>query len=126
MIARDMASVSYTEFMRDIRNRYTLRLALIEIVEAAADLGLYLLKEIAGVRRIRGYSEIFKKLVEHGILSNEVGTGMEKLARLRNLIIHRYWDVNDARIYEEAKDNGLKIIESFIKEVMEYASRDRD
>ena len=126
MIARDMTSMSYTEFMRDIRNRYTLRLALIEIVEAAADLGLYLLKEIAGVRRIRGYSEIFKKLVEHGILSNEIGTGMEKLARLINLIIHRYWDVDDARIYEEAKGNGLKIIESFIKEVMEYASRDRD
>ena len=42
MIARDMTSMSYTEFMRDIRNRYTLRLALIEIVEAAADLGLYL------------------------------------------------------------------------------------
>ena len=47
-----MTSVSYTEFMHDIRNRYTLRLALIEIVEAAADLGLYLLKEIAGVKRI--------------------------------------------------------------------------
>ena len=30
-----MASLPYDEFMGDLRNRYTLRLAILEIVEAA-------------------------------------------------------------------------------------------
>jgi len=28
---------------------------------------------------------------------------MENLAKLRNLIIYRYWEIDDSRIYKEAK-----------------------
>nr|MDO8078543.1 hypothetical protein [Candidatus Freyarchaeota archaeon] len=34
-VAESMASLPYDEFMGDLRNRYTLRLAILEIVEAA-------------------------------------------------------------------------------------------
>ena len=51
---------------------------------------------------------------------------MEKLTRLRNLIIHRYWEIDDSRIYRETKSNGLKIIEDLIKEVEEYVIRTRN
>lgn len=87
-IARSMVSMDCASFLRDVRNRYTLRLALVEVVEAATSLGLCILRDLLNVRRVEGYSQVFKKLVEHGVLSPEAGKGMERLARLRNLIIH--------------------------------------
>jgi uncharacterized protein YutE (UPF0331/DUF86 family) len=45
---------------------------------------------------------------------------MAKLASLRNQIVHRYWTIDDLRIYKEAKENGLGTIESFIKEMTDY------
>ncbi|RLE73202.1 MAG: DUF86 domain-containing protein [Thermoprotei archaeon] len=125
-IAKDIVSMDYSSFIQDIRNRYTLRLALVEIVEAAASLGLYLLRELRNIKKVEGYFQIFRKLVEQGVLSPETGEEMEKLARLRNLIIHRYWEVDDSKIYREARDSGLKVIEKFVREVGTYVSRARN
>jgi len=125
-VARSITSMEYDEFIRDIRNRYTLRLAIVEIVEASASLGLYILREFLSIRRVEGYSHIFRRPVEHGVISPRLGEEMEKLTRLRNLIIHRYWEIDDSRIYREVKGNGLKIIEDLIKEVEEYVIRIRN
>jgi len=86
-IARSMVSVDYASFLRDVRNRYTLRLALVEVVEAATSLGLCILRDL-GVRRVEGYSQVFRKPVEHGVLSLETGEGMKRLARPRNPTTH--------------------------------------
>ena len=66
---------------------------------------------------------MFKKLVEHGVLSRDVGEGMVRLARLRNLIEHRYWEVDDARLYREVREEGIGLVRRFIGEVERYASR---
>ncbi len=50
----------------------------------------------------------------------------EKFGRLRNSIIHRYWEVDGSKIYREARDSGLKVIEKFIREVRTYVSRARN
>ncbi len=122
-IARSMVDMDYSSFIRDVRNRYTLRLALVEIVESATSLGLYLLREIFNIKKVEGYSQVFKKLVEHGVISPEVGEEMRRLVKLRNLIIHRYWEVDDSRIYREARDSGLDVVKKFVEEVEEYVSR---
>jgi len=36
------------------------------------------------------------------------------------MIVHRYWSIDDVRIYREAKNNGVRVIEKFIKEVEKY------
>ncbi|RLF22334.1 MAG: hypothetical protein DRN15_09235 [Thermoprotei archaeon] len=125
-VARSITDMVYDDFMRDIRNRYTLRLAIVEIVEASVSLGLYILREFLNIKVVEGYSQVFRRLVEHGVISARIGEEMERLVRLRNLIIHRYWEVDDSRIYKEARGSGLKIVEDFIKEVSDYVSRARD
>ncbi len=121
-VAHEVVSKSLNDFISDVRNRYTLRLALVEVVEAAATLGLYILRSYFNVEVVEGYVHIFEKLVEHGVISPEVGEGMKALARLRNLIIRRYWEVDDARIYREARENGLDVIRRFVEEVRKFAS----
>ena len=73
-VAESIVSLDYGEFVRDVGNRYTLRMALVEVVEAATSLGLALLRG-AGVGRVESYAQVFRKLVEHGMLSPEVGGG---------------------------------------------------
>lgn len=60
-----------------------------------------------------------KKLVEIGVVSAEVGDEVAKLVGLRNLIAHRYWEVDDLRIYREARGSGLEFIKRFVREVEE-------
>jgi len=124
-IARSIVGRDLSEFISDIRNRYTLRLTIVEIVEASTSLGLYILREL-GERNIEGYAQIFRKLVEREVISEEVGLAMIRLARLRNLIVHRYWEVDDVRIYREAKGNGLNVVERFMEEVRGYVFRARN
>jgi len=57
------------------------------------------------------------KLLEKGVISAETAESMVKLAGLRNLIVHRYWVINDLRIYEEAMRGGIRVLEEFISEV---------
>jgi len=123
--AKVVVNLDINNFISDFRNRYTLRMLIIEIIEASANIGIHILREDFNIQTLDSYSEIFRKLVENRVLSHEIGMGIEKLCRLRNLIIHWYWDVDDLRIYSEAKGNGLGIIEGFVREVEEYASRFR-
>lgn len=114
-VARSVVSLPLDEFLRDVRNRYTLRLALVEIVEAACSIGLHLSREEG--RSVEGYLFLVGFLVERGVISAEVGDAFKRLVRLRNLIVHRYWEVDDERIYREASGNGLGVVERFIAEV---------
>lgn len=62
--------------------------------------------------------------MEYEVISSNVDTGMEKLTRLRNMTIHRYWEADDARIYMEAKERGLSIISlssSFLVKILIYS-----
>ncbi len=119
----NIVKLNIDEFIRDKSKRYAMRYAIILIVEAAADLGVTLLRQYFN-EEPESYRETFLKLAEKGIINYTTGRGMTSLASLRNMIVHRYWGVDDARIYTEAKNNGIKTIKNFLKEVDEYVSKD--
>jgi len=121
-VVEKIVSLDLNAFLADVRNRYTLRLSIVEIVEAATLIGLHILREQFN-DRAEGYVQVFRKLLERGILSRDTGEGMIKLARLRNLIVHRYWDVDDVRVYVEIKEVGIELVKRFIREVEEHVSR---
>lgn len=122
-VVEKVVGLGFEEFMADVRNRYTLRYAIIEIAETSTTIGLHILRGDFGVERVEGYTQVFDGLVEYGVISRDVGEGMKRLVRLRNLIVHRYWEVDDARIYKEARGSGLDVIRRFVGEVRGYASR---
>ena len=117
-IIEEITSTDLEDFLNDLKSRYALRMAIVEIIETAANIGLILLRE-HGAHEVKGYPHIFDKMAELRILSADVGLGMRRMARLRNLIIHRYWEVDDSRIYREATENGLGIVRRFLEEVRE-------
>ncbi len=120
---KKLITVGLEEFMRNRSLRFAMRYSVVLIVEAAADLGIAILKQYFG-EGAKSYREVFLKLAEKGVISFEVAEGMASLASLRNMIVHRYWSIDDARIYREAKSGGVDVIKKFIKEVGEYVSKD--
>ncbi|KYH36451.1 MAG: hypothetical protein AYL29_013880 [Candidatus Bathyarchaeota archaeon B24] len=112
-------AVEEESFLRDTRSIYAVRYAIVKIVEAAALIGSQILEAIYGVAP-ETYSEVFEQLGKRGVLSPNVSMSFKKLAGLRNILVHRYWSVDDSRVYREAKGNGLKTIKMFIDEIRRY------
>jgi len=120
---KEICKLSIDEYLSDRRNPYTLRYLLIVIVESSSKIAVSILERDFGVLP-RGYRESFTELYRKGVVRPSVGTRMEKLASLRNMLVHRYWEVDDLRLYEEARGGGIEAIESFLGEVRAYVSKD--
>ena len=116
---KNVISMKLDEFITSRRARFSLRYSVVLVVEALADLGVAILeKDFNEV--VESYREAFVKLAEKGVISPKTMQSMVKLVSLRNLVVHRYWVIDDVRIYKDAKGEGIKVLENFISEVMEY------
>lgn len=116
---KSIVSMDIGKFSVDRRARYSLRYSLIVIVEALADLSVSILEKDFN-EDVESYREAFLKLASHGVISFNTSQNMVKLASLRKQIVHRYWTIDDLRIYKEAKENGLEAVERFTKELTKY------
>jgi uncharacterized protein YutE (UPF0331/DUF86 family) len=103
------------EFLNDDEAVYALRYAVIEAVEAAVQIGLILLRETGA--RPTSFGEVFQMLGERGIIPRDLAAAMRRFAGLRNLLVHRYWEADDARLYRELKEEGLKTLRRFMRHV---------
>jgi len=113
---------SEEEFTTSFESRLALKHLVLLTVESAASIALHIVSD-KFKKRIESYGEAFEELSYNGVIKPETARGMAALARLRNLIMHRYWLVNDSRIYREAKASGMRLISKFVEEVREYVER---
>ncbi|MEM4455096.1 MAG: HepT-like ribonuclease domain-containing protein [Thermofilaceae archaeon] len=96
-----------------------MRYCIVVVVEALADLSVTILEKDFN-DAAESYREAFFKLASRKVVSLDTCNSMAKLASLRKQVVHRYWAVDDLRIYREAKEGGVEAVERFIKEVEEY------
>jgi uncharacterized protein YutE (UPF0331/DUF86 family) len=71
---------------------------------------------IVAAERLRApqdYRDTFTVLNEASILPDDLTQTMRELAGLRNLLVHVYWDVDDAMIYEGVRAE-LRDFDAFI------------
>lgn len=102
------------EFFKDERNIYTLRYLLLECIEAVAGICNHLLAKV-GKRAPSSYADCFEGIAELNIISERLKSSLIKMARFRNLLVHRYWEIDDKKVLKYAKKN-LKDFENFLKE----------
>ncbi len=100
--ARAVTGESLDVFLRDIRLRFALRYALVQLVESlAAALAPWL--EYSCDRAPETYRQVFMLAAECGILPADVARVLAALASLRNMLVHRYWSVDDERLFRETR-----------------------
>jgi len=120
---KSITKFSESDFMSSRTLRFSARFSIIQIVEAASDLGIAILEKDFS-ETAESYREVFSKLALKGVIKSETAEEMEKIASLRNMIIHRYWRIDDRKIYRDAISGGICAIERFMEEVREYVSKD--
>ena len=116
---KELTSMKLDDFVKSRRARFSLRYSIILLTESLADLAVAILEEDFNLAP-ESYREAFLKLAEKGVVSAEVAKSMAKLVGLRNVIVHRYWTIDDMRIYDSAKGGVIKAVEDFIEEVEKY------
>ena len=67
-------------------------------------------------RAPESYAGCFDLLLERKILEKELAGKMSDLARFRNILVHRYWEVDNRKVVEKLKNN-LSSIEDFLRRV---------
>ncbi len=118
-----ITGASIDVFISDLGLRYALRHSIIVIVEAIADLGVHILEKCYNLTP-GSYGEVLDSLWRSGVISYNTYSRVYGLVSLRNRIIHRYWTVDDKKIYLDARGSGVKAIEEFIEEVENFVSKD--
>ena len=105
-------------FIKDQKNIYSLRYLLIEAVEAMANICNHILTRIIG-QVPKGYPDCFEKLSDAKIITGELSDKLKKVASLRNILIHKYWEIDDRKVLKSAKEN-IGDFEEFLRQINEF------
>ena len=105
-------------FIKDQKNIYSLRYLLIEAVEAMANICNHILTRIIG-QVPKGYPDCFEKLSDAKIITGELSDKLKKVASLRNILIHKYWEIDDRKVFKSAKEN-IGDFEEFLRQINEF------
>ncbi|QOJ78911.1 DUF86 domain-containing protein [Infirmifilum lucidum] len=112
-LLRDLSSRDFDSL--SLYERLSMRYLVIQLVEAASGICLHILIELFG-EAIDSMPGCFTRLGEKGVLEPELASRLASSARLRNLLVHRYWSVDDRRVFESVK-RGLADFEEFVRRV---------
>jgi len=115
LAAGDFKSLSIYEIL-------SMRYLVIQLVEAAAAICLYVMGELG--ERPASYPDCFARMGAKGLLPQALANRLAMAARLRNLLVHRYWEIDDERVHQSVRE-GLKDFEEFKARVRELLGHGR-
>jgi uncharacterized protein YutE (UPF0331/DUF86 family) len=117
-LIEEIRSQGYESFSGNFRDIQAAKHSLQEAIEACLDIGSHLIAE-KGFRRPENYKEIFIVLEEEGIIGPKLSIKLQEMAQFRNLLVHRYGQIDTRRIYI-IMSNDLKDIQDFAKNILKY------
>jgi uncharacterized protein YutE (UPF0331/DUF86 family) len=113
----EYAEMEEEQFLGSYKDIQAVKHSLLEIIEACLDIGSHIIS-IQGLQRPETYSDTFRILGTENFIGSELSEKLEKMAGFRNILIHDYLIVNDARILQYVKED-LGDIKEFVSCVME-------
>jgi uncharacterized protein YutE (UPF0331/DUF86 family) len=99
-----------------MEQKYAIRYHIIVLAEALGAVCLHVAREDLKQEPV-SYSECFNLLDEEGI-TEDTAKELVKIVRLRNLLTHRYWVIDDQQVYDSIK-NDFKGVNSFLESVQD-------
>jgi len=117
-LLREVAAEGFSSFSKNYRDIQAVKHSLQEAVEACLDMGNYIIAE-KGFRRAEDYSEVFKVLEEEGLIAPELSNRLQEMAKFRNLLVHRYGEIELKRLFIFIKED-LGDIERYVTKILEF------
>ena len=106
---------SSLEEYKENRRKYERLLHL--SIEVVVDISALILKE-EGLGAPSDEGSVFDKLVEAEIFDAEFGSKLRNMKSFRNVLVHRYGEINDKEVFEKLDE--LEDFKKFRKRVIEY------
>jgi uncharacterized protein YutE (UPF0331/DUF86 family) len=91
---------------------------MLEIVEACIDIGSHMIAS-EGFEKPDDYSDIFPILADNDILGEEHAQRLSKMARFRNVLVHRYEEVENQKL-QQFLQKDLEDVKDFNQAIYEY------
>lgn len=82
------------------------RYALQAAIQCVLDAGAHVLVD-EGLARLRDNKSVLQELGRHGVLPRSFAERIERMAGLRNILVHRYFQVDPERIYEHSATESM-------------------
>ena len=102
-------------FFADERNLYTVLHLLLIAIEAMAGLCNHLVTRMTQ-QAPSSYTDCFEHLEALGVIDEALVRRLIPMARFRNLLVHRYWEVDPQRVLRYAREN-LGDFERFLEQL---------
>lgn len=113
---RRFTATSRAEFLKDKDKQDIAAFRLIVATEAAIDTCLHVAAK--KLKRVPDeYAGCFRLLGEHHLIDQGVASRLTKMARFRNLLVHRYWEIDYGRMYDIITGDDLVDLEHFMKQI---------
>ncbi|MDW8322214.1 MAG: DUF86 domain-containing protein [Armatimonadota bacterium] len=106
------------QFWSDELRIDSVKLHLIQAIEDAASICTHLIARIGGIAP-SAYAECFASLHQRGIIDEALAQRLQAMARFRNLLVHRYWQIDDHQVLRIAREDIDDLYE-FLQQVGVY------
>lgn len=108
---------SQEEFVDDEEGTAAAKYFLLTAIEDALAVANHIIAS-EGYRGPADYADAFRVLAEERVLASPLGTRLEAMARFRNLLVHGYAKVDDARVHGFLRSD-LDDLGAFVRAVLE-------
>lgn len=115
---RSLGRVTQAEFLEDTKALNSAKYLLIVCCEAAIDICNHLAARRGG-RAPADYADCFEVLREMRALDLDLSSRLARMAKLRNLLVHLYWKVDNTRVYQAIRDD-LGDYEAYLAAIGRY------
>jgi uncharacterized protein YutE (UPF0331/DUF86 family) len=119
--ARRLAALPDDEFFADPRNVYSVEHLLLVAMEAAAALCTHIMARSAR-QAPSSYAECLGGMTTAGIVDESLGARLTRMARFRNLLVHRYWDIDERLVLDYVR-HDLGDLEDYLAAVGRWMQR---
>lgn len=115
---KDITNEGYSNLISNYRNELASKQALLESIEACIDISTHIIT-VQGMRRPVDYKDIFLILGENDILDKNLSRKMQEMAKFRNVLVHRYINIENERLFKlmESETDDFR---EFIRQILSY------
>lgn len=107
--------LSKKEFLHSSEKIDSAKYNLIAVMEGACDICNHITVK-AGGHAPQSYADCFSILEELKILPPELSTKLKLMTKFRNLLVHRYWKIDNDRVYDIIK-HDIPAVGEFLKTI---------
>ena len=86
-------------FLSDRGEQYKVEFPLQQVIQVAMDLAAHVMADSPGLRP-NTLAGLFGGLAERDLIDRALATRLSGMARFRNLLVHRYGDINPERVWD--------------------------